>query len=134
MSVWTGIENGVPTADMSPQELAPTSQQQLQWPKWGQYVQTGGKAGEAIDMPVPQELARLNQSWLRATDRAERERIWHRMLKINAEQVFSIGIISGVLQPVVVSRRMRNVPEKGVYNWDPGAHLGIYMPDTFWYQ
>jgi peptide/nickel transport system substrate-binding protein len=24
------------------------------------------------------------------------------------------------------------VPEKGILSWDPGAHFGIYHPDTFW--
>jgi peptide/nickel transport system substrate-binding protein len=38
-----------------------------------------------------------------------------------------------VLQPVVVSNRLRNVPEEGIYNWDPGAHFGMYSPDTFWF-
>jgi len=33
---------------------------------------------------------------------------------------------------VVVDNRLRNVPEKGVYNWNPGAHFGIYHPDGFW--
>ena len=37
MSVWSGFENGVRTANMSPAELAPANQQQLQWPKFGQY-------------------------------------------------------------------------------------------------
>ncbi len=50
-----------------------------------------------------------------------------------AENVFTIGLIRGVLQPVVVNNRLRNVPEKGVYNWNPGAHFGIYKPDTFWF-
>src|SRR5262249_32027340 len=40
MSVWTGLENGLPTPDMMPLELAPTTQQQLQWPMWGQFVET----------------------------------------------------------------------------------------------
>ncbi|MFM8988932.1 MAG: hypothetical protein ACKOUS_04565 [Alphaproteobacteria bacterium] len=34
---------------------------------------------------------------------------------------------------MVVSRRLRNVPEVGVYNWDPGAFFGIYRPDAFWF-
>ena len=46
MSVWSGFENGIPTAVMSPAEFAPTSQQQLQWPKWGQYYETSGGAGK----------------------------------------------------------------------------------------
>ncbi len=47
----------------SPTEFAPTSQQQLQWPKWGQYVETSGKAGEAIDMPEAEELMELYLDW-----------------------------------------------------------------------
>ena len=47
MSVWTGLENGLPTPDMMPSELAPTTQQQLQWPMWGQFVETKGESGEA---------------------------------------------------------------------------------------
>ena len=43
MSVWTGLENALPTADMSPWELAPISQMQLMWPKWGQYIETKGR-------------------------------------------------------------------------------------------
>ena len=36
-------------------------------------------------------------------------------------------------QPVVVNNKLRNVPEEGVYNWDPGAHFGMYHPDAFWF-
>ena len=134
MSVWGGLENGLPTADMSPHELAPTEQHQLQWPKWGQFFESGGQAGEAIGIPQAEELMRLYQEWIVAADRRRREEIWHQMLEIRAEQTFTIGLISGVPQPVVVSRKLRNVPDKGVYNWDPGAHFGVYRPDTFWLE
>ena len=134
MAIWGGLENGLPTADMSPKELAPTSQQQLQWPKWGQHFEANGKVGEAPDMAEAQKLLLLNQQWLDASSRAKREQIWKQMLTIHAEQTYTIGIVSGVPQPVVVNRNLRNVPEKGIYNWDPGAHFGIYHPDTFWYE
>src|SRR5204863_2881336 len=32
MSIFKGLENGIATPEMTPEELAPTSQQQLQWP------------------------------------------------------------------------------------------------------
>jgi peptide/nickel transport system substrate-binding protein len=134
ISVWTGIENGMANADVSPEELAPTSQQQLQWPKFGQYYETSGKAGEAPDMPEVAELVKLNTAWRNAASRDERTKIWHRMLEIHAEQQFVIGVVSGVAQPVVVRNTLRNVPEKGIYNWDPGAFFGIYRPDTFWFS
>jgi peptide/nickel transport system substrate-binding protein len=54
------------------------------------------------------------------------------MLGINAEQTFTIGTVRGVPQPIVVTNRLHNVPEKGIYNWEPGAYFGIYHPDAFW--
>ena len=133
MSVWSGIINGVPTAAMSPGELAPTEQMHLQWSKWGKYHETSGESGLAIELDIVQELADLNDAWRVATDDGERERIWHRMLKIHSEQVFTIGIVNGVPQPVVVNNSLQNVPATGIWNWDPGSYFGIYRPDTFWY-
>ena len=134
MSVWSGMENGVPNADMSPHELAPTSQVQLQWPKWGQFIESGGEVGEPADLPEARTLAALNEEWKTGPPAERREAIWHEMLAIRADQVFTLGIVAGVPQPVVVNRRLRNVPEKGAYNWEPGAYFGIYRPDTFWFD
>jgi peptide/nickel transport system substrate-binding protein len=47
--------------------------------------------------------------------------------------VFSIGTVNGVPQPVVTTTALKNVPQKGIYNWDPGAYFGIYKPDSFWF-
>jgi peptide/nickel transport system substrate-binding protein len=134
MSVWTGLENGVPTPLSLPSELAPTSQQHLQWPKWGQYFETQGKAGEAPDLPEARQLLALYMDWRHAVDPAEKERLWHAMLQLHADQVFSIGTVAEVPQPVVVSARLRNVPKEALYAWDPGAHLGMYRPDCFWFS
>ena len=134
MSVWIGLENGLPSADFSPEELAPVSQNHLQWPKWGQYAETGGTAGEAVDMAAAKELLELNEAWRRAGDPADRTRIWQRMLANHAENVWSIGIVANVRQPVVVSRRLRNVPSEAVWNWDPGAFFGMHRMDTFWFD
>ncbi|MBI1942373.1 MAG: ABC transporter substrate-binding protein [Betaproteobacteria bacterium] len=132
MSVWSGLDNGIPTPDMNPDELAPTSQQQLQWPKFGQHFETRGKAGEAPDIAEAAELLELRRAWRTSVSSSERAAVWQRMLEIHAEQQFVIGVVCGVLQPVVVRASLRNVPEKGLYNWDPGAFFGIYRPETFW--
>jgi len=134
MSVWSGIENGLATPDNSPDELAPTSQTQYQWPKFGQHYETGGKSGEALDIPEVKELARLYRAWLESKTREDRARAWHAMLELHVEQQFTIGVVSGVPQPVVARETLMNVPERGFYNWDPGAFFGIYRPDTFWFK
>jgi len=134
MSVWSGIENGLATPDNAPDELAPTSQSQHQWPKFGQFLETAGKSGEAVDIPEVKELQRLYKAWLESATRQDRERAWHAMLELHAEQQFTIGVVSGVPQPVVARETLMNVPQQGLYNWDPGAFFGIYRPDTFWFR
>jgi peptide/nickel transport system substrate-binding protein len=134
MSIDKGIENGLATAAMAPSEFAPTSQQQLEWPKWGQYYETKGRSGEAPDLPSAIRLKELYGDWLATATKAEQSRIWHSMLGIWAEEVFTIGTVAGVLQPIVVNAKLRNVPEEGIYNWDPGAFFGIYKPDGFWFD
>jgi len=62
-----------------------------------------------------------------------RREIWTRMLEIHADQVYSIGIVGATAQPVVVNNKLRNVPERGFYSFEPGAFFGMYMPDTFWF-
>ena len=133
MSVWGGLENGTPGPNTSPAELAPTSQQQLQWSKWGQYYQNRGRTGEPCDGPFASELLVLYTEWIDELDPGRRTAIWNRMLDIHADQVYTIGVVAAIPQPAVVNARLRNVPERGVYNWEPGAHLGIHRMDTFWF-
>jgi len=133
MSIWSGIENGLITANSSPAEFVPTSQQSLQWPKWGQYYETNGKAGERPTEEHIIHLLELYQRWKNTAAQKEKSEIWEKILKIHSDQIYSIGLVAAVLQPVVVSRRLKNVPLSAIYNWSPGAHFGIYKPDTFWF-
>ena len=87
-----------------------------------------------MDIPEVKELDRLYRVWSEARTRNDRERAWHAMLELHAEQQFVIGVISGVPQPVVARDTLMNEPERGFYNWDPGAFFGIYRPDTFWFR
>ncbi|MBN3563562.1 ABC transporter substrate-binding protein [Aliamphritea spongicola] len=132
MSAWYGLPNGVPVASMSPSQMAPTRQDQYQWPQWGRYYETG--KGKPSKMPEVQELVSLNNDWGMASSEEEQARIWNRMLEIHADQVFSIGLVSGVLQPMVVNENLMNVPENAFYNWDPGAYFGIHNMAGFFYK
>jgi len=134
MAIWGGLENGMPTADSSPEELAPSNKYQYQWPQWGSYVASGGAAGEAPDLPAARRLVALHDAWREAPDKAGRAAAWRQILEIHSRELFTIGIVSGVLVPVVVKQRLRNVPEQGLYNFEPGAYFGIYRPDTFWFD
>jgi peptide/nickel transport system substrate-binding protein len=134
MTAWSGWDTGMPTAEMSPDELAPTRQDTLIWPKWGNNFETNGKAGEAPDVPAAQELLKLDAAWNAAKTTADRKAIWEKMLAIHAEEQFIIGTVSGVMQPIAVSTKLRNVPQRGVFSWDPGAQFGMYRMDEFWFE
>jgi len=134
MSVWSGIDNALLTPDMNPGELMPTSEAQLQWPRWGMYFESNKAKGDAPDMPEIQELMKLLGDWRSAREPEQREAAWKRILEINADEVFTIGTVNATLQPVVVSRKLHNVPREGIYAFDPGGYFGIYMPDTFWFS
>jgi peptide/nickel transport system substrate-binding protein len=132
MAVWSGLESAVPSADSSPAELVPTRQDQLQWPLWGNWYESNRKGGEKPALQEVRELADLYEGWRRTASPDDRRRMWTSILEINADQVYTIGIVTGTLQPVVVANALRNVPVEGLYNWDPGAYFGMYRPDTFW--
>ena len=133
MSLFFGIDNGVPTAVLPPKDFAPTSQgDQLMWPKWGQHYETKGVAGEPPDLPEAKRLMDLYYEWTQA-EPDRQEQIWHEMLKIYSSQCYSVGLVAGVRQPIAVRANLRNLPDEAIFNWDPHAQFGIYLPDTFWY-
>lgn len=133
MSVWSGVDNGIPNASTSPNEFVPVAQDQLQWPRWGQYFETRGGAGEPPDIESASRLLELRNDWQNADNDADRREAWRQILQIHKEEVFSIGVVSGVMQPVVVNKALRNVPAEGIYAWEPASYFGVYQPDTFWY-
>jgi len=134
MVAWWGWNNGIPTAEAEPNELAPVEQATFSWPAWGQHYQTKGAAGEEPDLEPAVELMRLYEAWLSAPDRAGRAEAWRKMLAIHADQVFVIGTVARAPVPIVIDGRLRNLPEEALYTWDPGAQLGMHRIDELWFD
>ncbi len=133
MTIWNGLDNAVASPDMAPYELIPSSQSNLQWPQWGIYHASEGKKGEKPDLPAVSELLKYANMWKHAASTGEKAEFWNRILDIYSDQVFSIGIVNGALQPVIVNNRIQNVPEEAIYAYSPTSYFGIYLPDTFWF-
>jgi len=127
-----GFDNGIPTADMPPDDFAPIVYENFIWPAWGEYFAHRGQKGKPVDYAPARRLVKLYKAWQRTTTTRERRRIWHQMLQIHANETFSIGIVADVFQPVVRSNYLRNVPLAGIYGWDPGAQFGLHRMDAFW--
>ncbi len=134
MSLFYGLATGVASARMSPAELAPTSSRQNNWPAWGRHAETGGRGGEAPALPAAEELLALYRQWLTAGSMQQQEEAWRAMLAIHAEEVFTIGLVAGVPQPVAARSNLKNLPVEGAFLYEPGAYFGRYRTDTFWFE
>ena len=134
MVAWYGWNVGVPTAVMPPFELAPVDQSTYSWPKWGQYYQTKGSAGEPPDMPEAKRLLELFEMWASAANDDVKADAWREMLAIHADQVYAIGTISRAPVPMVHDVALKNVPNSRIYAWDPGGQLGVHRMDEFFFE
>ncbi|MGF1445080.1 MAG: ABC transporter substrate-binding protein [Pikeienuella sp.] len=132
MVAWYGWNNGIPTADAEPNELAPVQQATFSWPAWGQYYQTKGQAGQQIDHPPAQRLKDLYDAWLNAPDEAGRAAAWADMLAIHADEIFVIGTVARAPVPIAIDARLQNFPHEALYAWDPGAQIGMHRIDQTW--
>ncbi|MBV9976131.1 MAG: ABC transporter substrate-binding protein [Hyphomicrobiales bacterium] len=129
-----GLDNAIPTAEMPPYEIAPALGENYSWPLWGEYEETRGKHGEAADLPDAKRLLDLYHQWRQTSDGGEQTRIWKEMLRLNVKDVFSIGTVTRELQPIVVSNRLHNVPEKGIFAFEPTSYFGVYRMEEFFFS
>jgi len=134
MVAWYGWNVGIPTPATAPTELAPVDQATFTWPKWGQYYQTKGSAGEPPDLPQAIRLMTLFEMWAGASNDAAKAAAWKEMLAIHADQVFCIGTIARAPVPLVHDVELMNVPHHGIYAWDPGGQLGVHRMDEFFFK
>ncbi|WP_108661201.1 ABC transporter substrate-binding protein [Acuticoccus kandeliae] len=134
MSVWPGYDNGLPSPDMPPDERVPVSTMFLTGPAWGAFEMSGGESGEKPDYDPAVQLMSLYNDWLHTETEEERALAWEKILALHSSEVLTIGTVEGVVQPVVVKNTLKNVPEKAVYGWDPGAQFGLYRMDEFYFD
>ena len=85
-------------------------------------------------MEEAKQLMAYSEQWVTAGSKEERTKLWQKMLDIHDDQIYGIGIVAETPQPIVVSKRLRNVPEKAMWAWQPGAQFGVHRPDEFYFQ
>ncbi|MEM7226683.1 MAG: ABC transporter substrate-binding protein [Pseudomonadota bacterium] len=133
LSIFYGLANGLARPSMNPRELAPSGERQPNWPQWGLYAASAGQAGAPPDLPAAERLVALYEAWSESSDVEKQADAWEEMLEINAQEVFSIGLVGALPQPVVSNPGLRNLPDSAPYLYQPGAYFGITRPDTYWF-
>jgi len=102
------------------------------WSEWSRWYLTGGEQG---DRP-PAEIIRLQNLADELTttlDPKRRVQLGKQILAANAENLWTIGTVGLAPQPVVVSRRLKNVADEGLWGWDIRGTMP-YHPATWYLQ
>lgn len=100
------------------------------WSEWSRWYLTNGSDG---DQPPPEiiKLQQIADEFVTTTDPARRLQLGRQILAANAENLWTIGTVGLAPQPVVVSRRLKNVSDEGLWGWDIRGTMP-YHPAT-WY-
>jgi len=103
-------------------------------PLWVTWYLTKGKRGEK----PPQELIEVTKKWekiLVTVDKEERIRLGREILKWNAENVLTIGLVGQIPGPEIVRVNLRNIPPTGLDGGVAGtALIDYYYPEQFFFK
>lgn len=103
---------------------------EARWTPWSRWYLSNGEQGEE----PPADARDLMVWWDEMRGSADPDRrieLGKKILRSQAENLWSIGTIGLAPQPVVVSNRLHNVPDRGYWGWD-NLWVLPYQPAT-WY-
>ncbi len=132
MTIWHADRNADILFPIEPYWYVPTNGgwEQSQWSKWTRWYFSAG----ALGWEPPAQIKELIGWWevlRRTTDEDERIAMGQKILRSQADNLWALGIIGLGPHPVVVSRKLRNVPLQGYWGWD-SRWTWPYYPET-WY-
>ncbi len=100
------------------------------WSEWSRWYLTKGARGEQPP-PEIEALQRVADEFTTTMDPERRVQLGKTLLAANAENLWTIGTVGLAPQPIVVSDRLKNVVDEGLWGWDIRGTMP-YHPAT-WY-
>ncbi len=106
--------------------------EECHWNEWARYYLTDGNLGERPE----KEIRRLLEWWITMRTTADETRqinLGKKILRSNAENLWTIGTVGLTPMPVVIRPEMRNVPKMGYWGWD-GRFSAPLHPETWFFD
>ena len=100
------------------------------WTNWSRWNLTDGDKG-AEPSPEAKELFAWWNEMNTTIDEQTRIELGKKILRSQAENLWTVGTVGIAPHPIVVSEKLHNVPESGYWGWDCRWSLPYY-PET-WY-
>lgn len=129
LSCWGGDEIGTVLLGSRPKWLvAPYTDESTLAPLWGKWYESGGKDGEAPPEHV-QALYEAQRMWLQTGDL----QYITTLLADNAENLWTVGTLVDIPNPVVANAKLRDLPAVKPDGWDTNGPYHIY-PEAWWFE
>jgi peptide/nickel transport system substrate-binding protein len=129
MSAWGGDEIIDTLLARRPKWFAPIYGDESTWaPLWAKWYWTKGKEGEA----PPPEIKEL-YDWIDKYAETDDLQYVDKLLKSQAENVWTIGTVADSPLPIIVNKDLRNVPEEDYSVWDTLWGHANY-PEAWYYD
>jgi peptide/nickel transport system substrate-binding protein len=130
MDQLTDTAFGVADKDFSPAGVG--NGKDTPWPAYRTWYETRGEKGME-----PPELIKETIKWREqlatSPDPKARDEAAQKLLEMQAENLWYIGTVAMAPHPVMVANRLKNVPEKGIWDWR-STYMHAYWPSQFYLE
>jgi len=102
--------------------------------KWYQWWTTNGEAGEEPPEDVKQWFSGLDKLFTLAPGTSEYIKLAQKLYSWYIDQVYQIGTVAGIKQPMIINNKLQNVAmDGGIYTWDT-LYEYPYLPEQWFFE
>ena len=99
-------------------------------PDLGVWYNTGGAEGQEPPEAMKEALRAYDQI-KQTPDPAQKNELFHRILELQAENIWVLGLVGGVKETLIVKNHMRNVPDESIFDSLVGRYIGLTAAEQY---
>ena len=99
-------------------------------PDLGVWYNTGGAEGQEPPEAMKEALSVYDQI-KQTPDAEEKNELFHRILELQAENIWVLGLVGGVKETLIVKNHLRNVPDESIFDSLVGRYIGLTAAEQY---
>jgi peptide/nickel transport system substrate-binding protein len=99
-------------------------------PDLGVWYNTGGAEGQEPPEAMKEALRAYDQI-KQTPDTEQKNELFHRILELQAENIWVLGLVGGVKETLIVKNHMRNVPDESIFDSLVGRYIGLTAAEQY---
>ena len=127
INVW---EMGFMMYPSNPVFLIPSAPGSDFGPDLGTWYASGGAEGQEPPEPIKEAL-RVYDQIKQTPDTETKNELFHRILELQAENIWVLGMVGGLNETLIVKNHMRNVPDMSIFDSLVGRYIGLTAAEQY---